>query len=286
MTTLSLKGYYTKSQLSQRHGRHTRTLGKDISGAVSRRDQELLALLRLQVSPGGQVLEGAKVTSAKVKQLKTKSTLTWYAKDEFVERVLQRKPQRRLKEEASTPKYQPPVDSAAKSEQSEAPTSAANVDNIIAALPADAAEKARMLEQLYRQASTELVQARAISADFKAVFGDFKEVVNKQADGQQQNNKLLNDLIQEVRDRGMLGAGSEEPESTAQGREVVDAVTVDESATAAKAKEVTAKATESIVKEAETFGDSVTNSWQPNSLASRWLPTFAKRIDRLTRFRS
>lgn len=290
MATLSLENYYTKSQLSERHGRHTRTLGKDITGAVARRDQELLALLRLQVTPGGQVLDGPKVTTAKVKQLKTKHTLTWFARDEFVELVIQKKPQRRAGE-SSAPKQEPAPTAKPPSRRAEPTerTTPSEVEYIIAALPEGSEEKARMLEQLYRQATAELVQARAISADFKEVFRDFKEVVNKQADGQQQNNKLLNDLIQEVREPGMLGTATEEATSSAQGREVVEAVTVAEPPSEQEAATVATEAKNRVSEELASDKDSATpkidattTSWHPDSLVSRWLPTIAKGIDRFT----
>ena len=173
--------YLTKNELYEEFGRHPRTLTKDITKAIARGDQELLALAQLHTKTG-RIIEATEVNSNTWKELSDEGeNPAWYFSPEFVEIVRQRnskKPQRRTRpvnqESATDNKTGATHDNSFDENRGSEP-----------ALPSDAGARAVVLEHLQ-------FQSLKHANENKELMGRILKLVETNQQLQSQTNSLFN----------------------------------------------------------------------------------------------
>ena len=198
MADLSLDGYLTKKQAEKQCGRHRRTISSDITGALARSDQELLALCRVRTKDG-VIRKGTDLTPKTLRAMvKEGDNPTWYCKPEFIDLVKQRKSDHRLdsEEEGATANGTTPING--KSRVATAPTNPS-----LPSLPKDPTERAAILEDLYLIAKKDLQEER----DRNDKIFTWIETIPKQ---QEQTNVLLKNFQDLLERNPVLAAGNSE----------------------------------------------------------------------------
>lgn len=276
MAQLTLNGYLTKRTAENRFGRHRRTLTDDISKALISGDEELLSLCRIRTKEG-RVQEARGLSPDDIKSLVANGeNPIWYILPEFVETVVKRKaalrgePEEEAEEEITEEPV--PIDSAPTREQA-AP---AEPSDIIANLPKDAEERARMLQALYLDA----MRARDEERQRNEKIFSLIETIPKQ---QEQTNVLLREFQnlmkrESLDSPGNMGSGTAPQIVEAPVTESSEAIEVEAEAVATMKKPTAPKKKSGSAKKSA----SKNTRKAPPTFAEEHLPTMSRWLDRLS----